>query len=119
MAMTPLGALIEEARRRFQDQHGVELSYADIARRGGGVITRGRVQQLAKDPIKAVPPAATLRALALGIGEREEVVIEKALASTGYGDVVVAARLGVPRQVQIDATERDLNVDPPAGDEPA
>lgn len=84
MAMTPLGKLIQEQRDRFQDEHGVELSYADIARRGGAVITRGRVQQLAKDPIKSMPSPATLAALAQGLGVPERVVTEKALESAGY-----------------------------------
>lgn len=92
--MTPLGELIEECRRRFLDTHGVELSYADIAHRGGDVISRGRVQQLAKDPLPAMPKPATLQALALGLGVRDEIVVERALASSGYGDWGVAARRG-------------------------
>jgi transcriptional regulator with XRE-family HTH domain len=92
--------------------HGVELTYGDIARRGGKVITRGRVQQLAKDPVKQMPGATTLAALALGLGVPEHLVVEKALASAGYGDLGVAARRGTPLQVQKDAAEPDPNVDP-------
>jgi transcriptional regulator with XRE-family HTH domain len=121
MGMTPLGDLIEECRRRFVDQHGVELSYSDIANRGGKVITRGRVQQLAKDPIKAMPSAATLQALATGLGVNEALVVERALASTGYGDWGLAARRGTPqldtRRAELD--RRAEHPDPPAPDDPA
>lgn len=117
MAMTPLGELIEECRMRFLDQHGVELSYADIARRGG-VITRGRVQQLAKDPLPAMPKPATLQALARGLGVQEAIVVERALASTGYGDWGVAARHGVPRQDEVRAElDRQAEQSQPPGPE--
>jgi hypothetical protein len=96
VAMTPLGALIEECQARFLDHHGVELTYGDISRRGGRVIGRTRVQQLAKDPLKAMPSPETLRALALGLGVTEALVVERALASTGYGDYGLAARRGRP-----------------------
>ncbi len=112
MAMTPLGELIEEAQRRFVDMHGVELSYGDIARRGGKAVTRGRVQQLAKDPIRSMPGPTTLAALALGLGVAEHLVVEKALVSAGYGDLGVAARRGTPTEVQRAAAEPDPNVDP-------
>lgn len=84
MVMTPLGVLIEQSQKRFLDEHGVELSYADIARRGGKVITRGRVQQLAKDPIKRLPDPQTIDALAIGLGVPSHLVTQCALASAGY-----------------------------------
>jgi transcriptional regulator with XRE-family HTH domain len=83
MPMTPLGALIEECKRRFQVQHHVELTNGDIARRSG-VLSRGRVQQLAQNPIKQLPEPETLRGLALGLGVPDSVVLERALQSTGY-----------------------------------
>lgn len=121
MAVTPLGELIEECRRRFVDQHGVELSYADIASRGGKVITRGRVQQLAKDAIKAMPTPSTLQALATGLGVSEALVVERALASTGYGDWGLAARRGVPHldKRRADLDRRAEQPDPPAPEDPA
>ena len=118
MAMTPLGELIDEAQRRFADTHGVELTYGDIARRGGNVIGRGRVQQLAKDPIRNMPAPATLAALALGLGVPEHLVVERALAAAGYGELGVAARVGTPRQAQIDARAPDEGVDVPSPEEP-
>lgn len=121
MGMTPLGDLIQEVRMKFLDKHGVDLSYTAISRRGGEVITRSRVQQLAKDPIREMPSAATLKALALGLGleDNEALVVERALASAGYGDLDVAARPGTSRQSQIDAAAPDPNVDPPGPEEGA
>ena len=84
MDMTPLGELIAEVQRAFVDAHGVPLTYGDIARRSGGRLTRGRVQQLAKDPIKAMPSPEVIYGLALGLTVPESVVLERALASAGY-----------------------------------
>lgn len=82
--MTPLGALIDEARNLFADTHGVPLSYGDIARRSKGRLTRQRVQQLAKDPVKAMPSPEVILGLALGLAVPESVVLERALTSSGY-----------------------------------
>lgn len=82
--MTPLGELIEDVRAAFLDRHGVQLSYADIARRGGDVVGRKRIQQLAQNEIKDMPRDATLRALAKGLEVPYSVVLEKALVSAGY-----------------------------------
>lgn len=140
--VTPLAALIEEVRNLFADTHGVQLSYGDIARRSKDRLTRQRVQQLANDPIKAMPSPEVILGLALGLAVPESVVLERALASSGYykprgerreeaprattttkadvehagvgrpKDYAKAARKGTPRQVQIDAVEPDHNVDP-------
>ncbi len=59
-----------------------------------------------------MPGATTLATLALRLGVPEHLVVEKALASAGYGDLGVAARRGPPLQVQKDALEPDSNVDP-------
>lgn len=84
MDMTPLGELIEQAQSLFADTHGVPLTYGDIARRSGGRLNRQRVQQLAKDPIKAMPSPEVIYGLALGLTVPESVVLERALASSGY-----------------------------------
>lgn len=84
MAMTPLGALIEEVQHLFLRDHGVELTYGDVARRSDGRVLRNRVQQLAKDPIKALPSPTTIEGLRRGLGVPYSVVLQRALASAGY-----------------------------------
>lgn len=101
--MTPLGELIEECKRAFLDLHGVELSNGDIARRSGKRLTRTRVQQLASDPIKALPSPHTITGLALGLGVSHGLVLQRAMESAGYdvpADFPVAARKGTPRKRQ-------------------
>lgn len=94
--MTPLGELIVECQRAFLDEHGVELSYGDIARRSGTPgITRGRVQQLAKGQIKAMPLPETIDALSLGLGVSRGLVLQRAMESSGYdlpSEFTLAAR---------------------------
>lgn len=81
--VSPLAQLIEEVRAAFEERHGVHLSYQDIARRGGG-IGRKRVHQMATEPIRALPPESTIRALAKGLEVPYSVVLERALLSAGY-----------------------------------
>lgn len=80
--VSPLARLIEEVRAAFFDEHGVSLSYADIARRGGA--GDKNVHRLATREIKDMPSAETLKALAKGLGVPYSVVLEKALLSAGY-----------------------------------
>lgn len=82
--MTPLGQLIEEVRTAFYDRHGVILSYDAIAKKGKNVVQGTRIHQMATQPIKALPPFATLKALALGLEVPYRIVLEKALLSAGY-----------------------------------
>lgn len=84
MDVTPLGAMIQRCKDRFLDEHGVELTNGDIARRSRGALTRTRVQQLARDPIKRLPAADTIDGLARGLGIHPVLVTEAALASAGY-----------------------------------
>jgi hypothetical protein len=124
MNMTPLGALISRTKQRFQDEHGVPLTNGDIARRSRGALTRTRVQQLEKDPIKRLPAPELIEGLALGLGVHPTVVTEAALASAGYpvpADYALAGpeRKGRPIQVGMDEAEPDPNVDPPHPDEPS
>jgi hypothetical protein len=106
MDMTPLGALITRTKQRFQDEHGIPLTNGDIARRSRGALTRTRVQQLEKDPIKRLPAPDLLEGLALGLGVHPTVVTEAALASAGYAvpaSYDLAARRGTPA---LDAVRR-------------
>lgn len=99
MDMSPLGALIWRTKQRFQDEHGVPLTNGDIARRSRGALTRTRVQQLEKDPIKRLPAPELIEGLALGLGVHPTVVTEAALASAGYSvpaSYDLAARRGAP-----------------------
>lgn len=82
--MSPLGQLIEDVRRDFADTHGVPLSYNAIAKRGGGAIGGKRVHQMVAQPIREMPSAAALQALAKGLSVPYAVVLERALASAGY-----------------------------------
>lgn len=113
--MTPLGELIGEAQRLFLDTHGVPLTNGDIARRSGGRLNRQRVQQLAKDPIKAMPSPEVIYGLALGLTVPESVVLERALASAGYtgpsrqrrDEARNAAAMNAQEQAAIDKTRAD------------
>jgi transcriptional regulator with XRE-family HTH domain len=123
MAVTPLGALIEECKALFLKTHGVELTNGDIARRGGkDVLTRQRVQQLEKDPIKRMPSVEILEALSRGLGVPESIVTQRAAVSAGYRlseDYGLAARTGIPEKTRRAAAEPDPNVDPPGPDDGA
>lgn len=92
MAMDELGALIEEVKRAFLDRHGVELSNQDIARRSGGVMTRGRVQQLEKTGVKAMPGPDVIMGLARGLEVPASLVLERALLAAGYGAAMPRAQ---------------------------
>lgn len=119
MDMTPLGELIGEAQRLFADTHGVPLTYGDIARRSGGRLNRQRVQQLAKDPIKAMPSPEVIYGLALGLTVPESVVLERALASSGYtgpsrqrrDEARHAAAIDAQEQAAIDKVREDFKRD--------
>lgn len=119
MAVSPLADLIEETQQRFLDTYGVQLRPADIVRRSGGGLKTQRLSQIMSTPLRAMPSPGTLAALATGLGVPEALVVERALASAGYGDWGLAARRGVPLQVRRDAAAADDNVDAPAGDDPA
>lgn len=90
--VSPIGQLIEDVRNAFLDRHGVGLSYDAIAKRGGNVIKGARVHQIAHEPIRALPPFDTLRALAKGLEVPYSVVLEKALISAGYEVPSIGAR---------------------------
>lgn len=92
--VTPLGELIALVQADFVDRNGVRLSYGDISRRGGEVVGRTRVQQLATKPLAEMPAAETIEALARGLGVPTSLVLEKCLESTGYGNYGVAPRFG-------------------------
>lgn len=92
VAVTALGRLIADYQHRFLDRNGVELSYPDIVRRGGNLLSRSRVQQLAKNPVTGMPTPGTLQSLAAGLGAPYSEVVEAALASTGYGYWQLTAR---------------------------
>jgi transcriptional regulator with XRE-family HTH domain len=101
MAMTPIGVLIQRQQEAFLDQHGVELTYADIARKTGGVLTRGHVQQLASEERKEMPKQKTLHALADALGIEREEMVQAALAAAGYlveGEFAVARLTGQARR---------------------
>lgn len=83
-AVSPLGQLIEDVRADFYKRHGVPLPYAAIAKRGGNVIGRKRVFTMVSQPIKEMPSAAALEALARGLEVPYSIVLEKALLSAGY-----------------------------------
>ena len=107
--VTPLAALIDEVRNLFADTHGVPLSYGDIARRSKGRLSRQRVQQLAKDPVKAMPSPEVILGLALGLAVPESVVLERALVSSGYYK---------PRGERREETHHDRPAKTEAGDTP-
>lgn len=90
--VSPLGQLIEDVRAAFLDRYGVHLSYEAIARRGGGAVSRKRIQQIATGPIKTLPPESTLRALARGLEVPYRIVLEKALEAAGYTPPPLDAR---------------------------
>lgn len=95
--VTPLGQLIEDVRAAFLAAEGTVLSYDVIAARGGGVITGGRIQQLATGPLNRLPSPETLEALALGLRVPYTTVLDVALASTGHlGELPTAARKRKP-----------------------
>lgn len=79
--VTPLGELIALVQADFVDRNGVRLSYGDISRRGGEVVGRTRVQQLATKPLAEMPAAETIEALARGLGVPTSLVLEKCLES--------------------------------------
>ncbi len=114
VSVTPLGALILECRHAFRDRHGVELSYADIARRSGGRITRGRVQQLARERIRELPTPEKIQALAVGLGVPVSVVLERALESAGYRphvqDYASLAELEATARRDLEQADRDAVV---------
>jgi hypothetical protein len=96
MSVSPLADLIEECQAVFRNREGVELSYADIANRGGPPLNRSRVQQLARAGFKELPSPDRLRALAKGLGVPDSVVVERALLTAGYS----VPRHGVPESVK-------------------
>ncbi len=73
-----LGQLIEDCKAVNRWSNG------DIARQSGDRITRTRVQQLAKDPIRAVPSLRVIEGLALGLKVPGWVVVSTVLESMGY-----------------------------------
>jgi hypothetical protein len=59
-------------------------SNGDIARQSDGRVTRTRVQQLEKDPIKAMPTLQVVEGLALGLRVPGWVVVATILETMGY-----------------------------------
>lgn len=104
MSMTPLGALIQECKNAFLDEHRVELTNGDIARRSGGRLIRQRVQQLASDEIKELPSPRTIAGLALGLGVSPGLVLQRALESCGY-EVPQSLTMAPRKTVQADPVE--------------
>ena len=99
--VSALATLIADVQTRFLDTHGVPLSYGDIARRSGGRLTRGRVQQLATEKVKSMPAPATLTGLALGLQVMESDVLLRAMEDAGYPvspDMQMAARKAPDRR---------------------
>src|SRR4051794_15104260 len=78
-------------------------SNGDIARQSDNRITRTRVQQLAKDPILAMPSLRVIEGLALGLRVPGWVVVGVVLESMGYPTR--------PSQVSVDeAIEADTSL---------
>lgn len=77
MAVTALGALIEDQRARLG------LSFRELARKTGGKLSHNRFQQLARDPLVNVPPTETLQVLAEVLQLPQSVVVDAALESVG------------------------------------
>lgn len=76
--MHALGQLIEDCKAVNRWSNG------DIARQSKDRITRTRVQQLAKDPIKAMPTLRVVEGLALGLRVPGWVIVGAVLESMGY-----------------------------------
>ncbi len=101
--VTPIAHLINECRDSFRREHGVDLTYAAIARRSGGKLTRQRVQQYATEPVRNMPGPDTTAALASGLGVSEGLVLQRLLETTGHAipeQFPVAARRGTPLRRQ-------------------
>lgn len=82
MAVSPLAALIEQAQDDFLRETGVELTQGSIAKRSG--LSRQRISQLVTERPKTLLPPETIEALAKGLRLGYDLVLVRALESSGY-----------------------------------
>lgn len=104
MAVTPIGELIEEVRAAFLDEHGTTLSYADLASRSGGEISRQQMHAYATGDLTRMPPPETIEAMATALRVSKGLVLQRMLESVGYelpSDFPVAARRGIPKRLRV------------------
>lgn len=78
--MSPLAALILGVIAQEEAQ-GNRLNYSDIARRGGGDLTRNNVQRYATRRLDQLIPLEKRRALAMGL-RVHPVVVDRAVADS-------------------------------------
>lgn len=59
------------------------LSYAEVARKSNGLLSRQRVQQIVTIPIRRTPDKDTIRGLAKGLGLNEDTIREAVSETLG------------------------------------
>lgn len=94
-AVSPVAQLILDVMAEHQRREGYPLTQAMIVKRGG--LKKSRVSQLLNDPIKKLPDAEMLSAVARGLQVSEDRVLKAYLLAIGVNP---AGRRAVPDRVQ-------------------